>query len=279
MTEAANTLRAAWQFRLSVDYPQQKKEQQGIVSWLLGEDWQRFEYLSPATRAIAYQHLDYRYGILRQRYLDVEPKIAYSRLVQRLRALVIPPRMKSWAAHSCERQQEVAALIYKTISTVLLEASYIKKQKAWIEQCTSSFSLRNALLLASLEEYALQPIGNRPRIVYCTLAVLQQQKQASKDLFCLLSEEMNLAEIDIQAISKQETLDWEQQQTQRIALQQAFERYLTAEVGELATRWLRLHLQGHPQRAIAATLHLTEQQIARLQEEVYHHARQWFNSF
>ena len=61
-----------------------QQTQASIIKWLLGKELERYETLDPNQLAIAKQAIDYRYRILRHRYLGVGPERAYKNLMTRL---------------------------------------------------------------------------------------------------------------------------------------------------------------------------------------------------
>ncbi len=85
MTKLAQDLALSWRSRLTADYPEQSAAyRESIIRWLLGNDLERFEMLNPIELEIALQAMEYRYRILRYRYLGLAPEQAYRNLMQRL---------------------------------------------------------------------------------------------------------------------------------------------------------------------------------------------------
>ncbi len=286
MAKLADELKSTWRARLCKDCPQQNREnRESITCWLLGEDLERFDRLTLRELAIANQAMDYRFRILQQRYLTVEPAAAYRSLIVRLGSVAIQRYSShTWLALSCDRQGSVADAIQGMIQEMLSRDRYIRQQITWIAQCTQDLHLRDALLLASIEEYCLRPLGNQPLLVYHLVNFLCCQTPDSmtevpqRETDSLMSEAVNLAPVDFQAIAEaQQEQNWEQQQRQRVALQQKFERYLTENVGGLAVDWLRLYLLGRSQKAIAQILNLPLKQVSRLREQVTAHAIEVFS--
>lgn len=288
MTKLASQLEQTWRSRLAEDYPQQKPERlQSIVRWLLGEDLERFEDLTPSQTRIARQAMDYRYRILQQRYFGVSPTQAYRNLITRLGSLVmLRNKIRTWVALSRDRQRAVADVIQEVIQEMLNSDRYVQKQIAWIAQCTTEERLRDTLLLTSIEEYCLRPIRNQPLLVYRFVNFLRRSQRGGMtqvpqgDIVRLISEELTLEEsdspvslLDTQAINDwQEAQNWEEKQAQRDHVKREFEKYLEDNISSTAAQWLQLYLQGRSQDAIAKTLGLPIKQVYRLREKVSYHA-------
>ncbi len=141
--------------------------------------------------------MDYRYRILRQRYLDAAPERAYKRLIQRLSSLfLIRNKIRTWIALSRDRQRSVVDVLEEVIQELLQNDTYMQQQMVWISKCTSDSRLRNALLLASTEEYCLRPIRNQPLLSYRFVNYLRRSQRGgmtqvpAKDFIRLVSEEI-----------------------------------------------------------------------------------------
>jgi hypothetical protein len=288
MTQIADELAQSWRSRLIQDDAQQSQaERESIIDWLLGEERSRFETLEPAQLAIAKQAMEYRYRILRERYLGVTPIRAYRHLIDRLGSLVmLRNKIRTWVALSRDRQRAVADVLQEIVQEMLNSDRYMQSQIAWIAQCTPNERLRNSLLLTSLEEYCLRPIRNQPLLVYRFLNFLRRSQRGGmtqvpqKESVRLVSEQIDLDEaegsvslLDDQAIATyQETQAWEEQQTLRLRVQQEFTAYLAEKVGQEAVQWLILYIQGYSQEAIAQRLNLPIKHVYRLREKVGYHA-------
>lgn len=288
MTKLADELEQIWQSRLAKDYPQQDLQtSQSIVCWLLGEDLDRFEEMNSTQLAIAKQAMDYRYRILKQRYLGVKPTQAYRNLINRLGSLMmLRNKIRTWVALSRDRKRAVADVIQEMIQEMLNSDRYIQKQIVWIAQCTRNKSLRDTLLLTSVEEYCLRPVRNQPLLVYRFVNFLRRSQRGGlthvpqKDIVRLISEEVTIKEednsislLDAQAVTDYyQEQDWEEQQVLRLKVQQEFTDYLRENVGEVEAKWLELYLQGRSQDAIASRLNLPVKQVYRIREKVSYHA-------
>lgn len=284
----AEELQQTWRSRLQVGNPNlSSSDRESIVSWLLGEDVQRFEELDPAQVAVAKQAMDYRYRILQQRYLGIQPERAYRQLIQRLSSLfLIRNKIKAWVALSRDRQRTVMDVLQEVIQELMQSDNYMRQQTAWIAQCTNSPRLRNALLLASIEEYCLRPIRNQPLLVYRFVNYLRRSQRGgmtqvpTSELIRLVSEEITPDDadnpvnlLDSQAVTQyQDTQAAEEQQVLRDKVAQEFMAYLVENVEPIAAEWLQLHLKGQSQEAIARTLNLPIKTVYRLREKISYHA-------
>ncbi|MDX2098728.1 MAG: HetZ-related protein 2 [Leptolyngbyaceae cyanobacterium bins.59] len=289
----AEELAKSWQSRLQADLPHQgESAQTSIISWLLGEDLARFDTLSPEQLEIAQQAMDYRYRILQQRYLGMGPDRAYKGLIQRLGGLfLIRNKIRTWVALSRDRQRTVVDVLQEVIQELLQNDRYMQQQMSWISRCTHEPRLRNALLLASTEEYCLRPIRNQPLLVYRFVNYLRRSQRGGMtqvpggDLIRLVSEEIMgedgdsaVSLLDTQAVSQyQEEQAWENQQVLRSKVQREFEAYLVENVDPIAAEWLELYLQGYTQETIASKLNLPIKQIYRLREKISYHAVRVFS--
>ena len=284
----AQKLAQDWKSRLEQDCPNESSStRESVVRWLLGDKPERFDTLNPHQLAIASSAIDFQYRILISRYLSVPPEKAYRNLIGRLGGLVmLRQKIQAWVSLSRDRQRSAVEVLQEVIQEMLNSDRYLQQQVAWIAECTTSRRLRNALLLASTEEYCLRPIRNQPLLVYRFVNYLRRSQRGgltqvpAGDWVRLVSEQVvpddtdePLSLLDEQAMSEyRENLAWEERQAQRQIVQQEFENYLTREVDPLASQWLRLYLQGRSQEAIAEALNVPIKQIYRLREKVSYHA-------
>jgi hypothetical protein len=284
----AEEFETSWTERLQTDLPKHSAAARtSIVKWLLGEDRSRFEDLSPSLRQITDQAMDYRYRILRQRYLDVSQERGYQRLIQRLSSLfLIRNKIKTWISLSRDRQRTVVDVLQEVIQELLQTDTYMQQQMRWIAECTTEPRLRNALLLASVEEYCLRPIRNQPLLAFRFVNYLRRSQRGgmtqvpSGDFIRLVSDEIAPDEsegavslLDTEAVSQyQEVMAAAEQQELRQSVVDSFEAYLEKTVDPMAVQWLRLYLQGQPQEAIAQSLNIPVKQVYRLREKITYHA-------
>lgn len=281
-----------WLGRLQGDCPNQPSAvHSAVVQWLLGDDPARFETMEPTPLAIARQAMDYRYRILLQRYLGLSPERAYRNLLQRLSSLfLIRSKVRTWVALSRDRQRSVMDVLQEIIQELIQSDNYIRQQMQWIAQCSPDSRVRNALTLASVEEYCLRPIRNQPLLVYRFVNYLRRSQRGGMtqvptgELVRLVSEEIApddaenpMSMFDAQAKEMYEAQQaWEEQQAVRDLVKQEFISYLEENVDPLAARWLELHLQGKTQEAIAKSLELPIKQVYRLREKISYHALRVF---
>lgn len=288
----AEELRQNWRSKLQTSgVALSSNDQESVISWLLGEDVGRFEDLPHAQVAVAQQAMDYRFRILQQRYLDVQPERAYKQLIQRLSSLfLIRSRIRTWVALSRDRRRTVMDVLQEVIQELIQSDNYIRQQISWISRCTANPRLRNALMLTSIEEYCLRPIRNQPLLVYRFVNYLRRSQRGGMtqvptgDLIRLVSEEITpddtdnpVSLLDAQAVAQyQDNQAWEEQQALRDKVLQEFLTYLDQEVEPAAAAWLKLHLQGQSQEVIAQRLNLTINQVYRLREKISYHATRVF---
>lgn len=288
MENLAEKLAQVWRTRLEIECPQQSKiTHESIIQWLLGTEQNNFAALTPQQWSIAQRAMNYRYRILKERYLGIPPARCYQNLTGRLGSLVLlRNKIRTWVALSRDRQRAVVDVLQEIIQELLHSDRYIQKQILWIAECTKDGKLRDALLLTTVEEYCLRPIRNQPLIVYRFVNFLRRAQRGGMthipegEIIKLISEEVvgedsdNPMHLwDEQAITLyQEEQSWEQQQVLRLTVQQEFEDYLQEQLGSMAVQWLRLYLQGKTQEAIAQTLNSPIKQIYRLREKISYHA-------
>lgn len=98
----AETISDEWQARLQDELADHSSAtRDSIVRWLIGADSSRLNGLDAMQRQIVEQAMDYRYRILRQRYLGMSPEKAYKGLIQRLSNLfLIRNKIRTWIALS-----------------------------------------------------------------------------------------------------------------------------------------------------------------------------------
>lgn len=289
----AEQLRQDWRSRLQADHPKQSPVvHESIINWLLGESPERLDTLEGGQWVIAQQAMDYRFRILEQRYLSVAQERAYRNLLQRLNGLfLIRSKVRTWVALSRDRQRTVMDVLQEVIQELIHSDSYIRQQMQWIAQCTTDLRLRNALTLASLEEYCLRPIRNQPLLVYRFVNYLRRSQRGGMtqvptgELIRLVSDEIvpddadnPISLVDSQVMTQyQEQQAWEDQQAVRDEVKQEFVQYLRdRDVDPMAVEWLELYLQGKTQDEITQILNRPKKEIYRLREKISYHAMNVF---
>ena len=288
MIKLAADLTQDWRSRLANDCPEQSAAtRESIIRWLIGKDAQRLDELNSNQVEIIQQAMAYRYNILRQRYLGVTPQQAYRQLITRLSSSVLlRNKIRTLVALSRDRQRQVTDVLQEVLQELLQSDRYMQQQMSWIADCTNDVKLRNALLLATMEEYCLRPIRNQPLLVYRFVNYLRRTSRGgvtqvpTSDRVRLVSEELlnddsdrPLSLLDTQVVNEyQDQQALEEQQAQRRSVEQEFVNYLSAQLGAKAVQWLQLYLQGKSQEAIAQRLNLSVQEVYRLREKISYHA-------
>ncbi|WP_373525159.1 HetZ-related protein 2 [Nostoc sp.] len=288
MTKDVEKLALDWRKRLAAECPEQSEvARQSIILWLFGSDSKRFDLFNPKELDIAKQAMEYRWRILRQRYLGLGRERAYRHLLTRLGSLVtLRNKIQTWVALSRDRQRSVMDVLQEVLQELLQSDTYMQQQMADIVKYTTDRRLGDALLFASVEEYCLRPVRNQPLLAYRFVNYLRHTQRGGltqvpgRDLIRLVSEEIltndsdnkvNL--VDSQAIAEyQEAQQLEEQQALRHSVQKEFENYLQQNLGTEAVKWLRLYLQGKSQEEIAYRLNKQIKEIYRLREKISYHA-------
>jgi hypothetical protein len=166
MVTEAEKLIQYWRSRLDAEYPQ-LHDSESIICWLLESYLAQPDKLEFQALDIAAQHIEYRYQILHERYLGQGQESAYRNLIIRLgNALTLESKVQTWVTKSRKHQMRVLDILDEVLQALLQRDSYMHQQITYISQLTTDTQLRNALLLASLEEYCLQPVHNRPLVLY-----------------------------------------------------------------------------------------------------------------
>ena len=286
-SEVVNSLTEFWNKQIANNLPKQSAEtHSAIAQWLIGNP-ERFVEMSPADIKLAKKAMDYRYRIFITRYWGLSPERAYQRMLQKLGGLfLIRSKIRTWIALSRDRKRAVKDVLQEVIQEMLQSDRYMREQTQWIKQCTDRASLRNLLVLATIEEYCLRPIRNQPLLVYRFVNYLRRSQRGgmtqvpSAEIIQLISEEIGmdategtLSLLDFEALDRYEVeQDKVQQQINRQQVKQQFADYLQETLGDTAVQWLELHLQGYAQDSISRQLGLNVRQAYRLREKVSYHA-------
>jgi DNA-binding CsgD family transcriptional regulator len=288
VTNVATGIAEKWQQRLSAECAQHNSAtHNGVVQWLVGADRDRFDEMTPEQMSIAHQAMDYRYRILLQRYLGVPSERAYKNLMQRLGSLaIVREKVRSWLAVSRDRQRTVVDVLQEVVQEMLQGDKYICQQVKWIAECTKNPRLRDALMLATLEEYCLRPIRNQPLLAYRFVNYLRRSQRGGvtnvprEDLIKVVSDsvtdesgESSFNFLDQQVLeAHQEQQDWEETQLLRSRVRDEMLAYLEENLGADAKEWLRLYLIGKTPEEIAQELSMDIKQVYRLREKISYHA-------
>ena len=284
----AQKLADDWRSRWQRECPDRSRgDCESVICWLQGENPERFEELDNKQLEIACQGMDYRWRILRDRYLGTSPAQGYSNLIRRLASLVLlRNKIRTWVALSRDRQRTVLDVLQEVIQELCERDRYMQQQIAWIGRCSQDKRLGNALLLATLEEYCLRPVRNQPLIALRFFNYLRRSQKAGltqvpeAELIRIVSQEITAEDsdgpvslLDNRAIAlSQDAASWQEQLLLRSKVQREFERYLSDNIDPMAARWLRLYLQGLSQDAIAKSLNLPIRQVYRMREKISYHA-------
>lgn len=284
----AETIAQEWRLRLQQRHADQSSAAiDAVVQWLVGEDVERFEHLDTKALKIARQAMEYRYRIFSQRYWTVSGRQGHQNLLKRLNSLfLIRSKVRTWISLSRDRQRSVMDVLQEVIQEMIQSDRHLQQQTSWIRHCTDNSRLRNALMLASIEEYCLRPIRNQPLLVYRFVNYLRRSQRSgltqvpTGDLVRMISDEVTSGDddnaislMDVHVLANyQQQQDWEEQQLARSQVKTHFRAYLECALDKTAARWLDLYLQGHTQDAIAQLLDLDIRQVYRLREKVSYHA-------
>jgi DNA-binding CsgD family transcriptional regulator len=288
VANVAAELTSRWQQKLSVECPQHNSAtHNGVVQWLIGIDRDRYTEMTAEQLAIATQAMDYRYRILLQRYLGVPSEKAYKNLMQRLGSLaIVREKIRSWLSVSRDRQRTVVDVLQEVVQEMLQGDKYIRQQVDWIAQCTKNSRLRDALMLATLEEYCLRPIRNQPLLAYRFVNYLRRSQRGGvtnvprDDLIKVVSDsvtdesgESSFNFLDKQVLeAHQEQQEWEETQLLRARVRDEMLAYLEKNLGTDAKEWLHLYLIGKTPEEIAQQLNMDIKQVYRLREKISYHA-------
>ncbi len=156
-----------WQRRLADECPEQNYAQrETIVRWLIDDiNPEEVDQSKPLT--------EYRYQILRTRYLGVNPEQAYSNLIRHLYHQVFLQRIRTYVSLSRDCHRTVIGILQELVQDLIHRDRYIDTRIKRIAEHTSDRRLRNTLLLVTLEEYCLRRVGKQSLLVYCFYDHLQ----------------------------------------------------------------------------------------------------------
>ncbi len=122
------------------------------------------------------QLINYRYRILKKRYLNKSPQGGYQSLIKRLSLIILKyPPIERKIRHSANHQQFILRLTGQVLEYMLNHEPEVQKTLDWIGQCTHNPDLRAAFVLASLEEYCCQSVNHQPLLLHCLRHFLEEQ--------------------------------------------------------------------------------------------------------
>ncbi len=291
MTKVIDKIATQWEQRIAAECSAQNTvTQASILNWLLGKDGDRLETLAIEQLQIVERAMDYRLRILVQRYLGLPPERAYKNLMQRLGGVVVlREKIRAWLSLSGDRQRTVVDVLQEVIQEMLQADKYIQQQIVWIGECTHNPRLRDTLLFASIEEYCLRPIRDRPLLAHRFINYLRRSQKGGVtnvpqgDLIKLVSDEI-IGDNDstLSLLDKQAQDDYHQRQeleaTQatRDRVKTTLRSYLVDKIGSEAGLWLDLYLQGKTPESISIALKMDIKQVYRLREKINYHSLKVF---
>lgn len=132
MNSWTNQLQSFWESRLLRDNPQITADRRkSLIHWLLGNNLDRLEQLTPQEVVQTNQRIDYRYQILCQRYLNEEPLGAYCHLMSQLGSLsYCCPKLQHWSIRRKESQKTLVLTLQAMIQDILANDHYMQKKLA-----------------------------------------------------------------------------------------------------------------------------------------------------
>lgn len=283
-----------WQTRLEETGSHQSADtRSSILKWLFGPNPERINAMDDHALGLFQRHLEYRYTVLCQRYLNLAPPLAYQRLMRRLiGASFVQQKLRICIEQSRDRQRSLMRALEEVVQEMLEHDTYLKEQCIWTQRCTPSPRLRPLLLFANIEEYALRPIRNQPLIARRMLTYLANAEQGGvtqlpdDGSIYIISDRnpLDIDDLEYQSYFDGPPIDQyedplleEDQHYSRRKVQREFELYLSEELGEIAVNWLRLYLQGYSQEKAAERLGVPLKQLYRLREKISYHAIKVFS--
>ena len=158
-----------WKTGLSADY---RREHHSITAWLEGCPETDHKSLSSEKTT---QLINYRYGILKKRYLNKSFQEGYQSLIKRLSIIILnyPPIERKFK-YSANHQQFIFSLTGQMLDYMLKHDPEVQKTLDWVGKCTHHPNLRAAFVLASLEEYFCQSVNHKPLLIHCLRHFLDQ---------------------------------------------------------------------------------------------------------
>lgn len=194
--QSKSEIEKTWLSRLAEDHLQQsQQEKDSIIQWLLCENETEWNSLTLEQQINHQQFYNDRYQILKQRYLNVTATQAYQNLINRLCSLVVVHQnFQNWLKANREGQRALLKVVQEVIQEMIQTEDYVLQQMKWIAQCTGEQSLRDQLLLASIEEYSLRFVENQPLFLHRLLNYVRRntrQKSVLMLLEPLMLEDVN----------------------------------------------------------------------------------------
>jgi hypothetical protein len=177
MEHTIDRLRAEWQTRLLLAYPQQPSVQMSILNWLIGVDRTYWNMLTDRDLELAKQRVEARFETLTQRYLNFNTAHRYRHLMQRLGTCIVKStEIELPASDDRVRTEMVVDLIEKVLEQMCKTDPYIQSRIQRIGCCTNDLQLHAALLSSDLELYCQQQTGTRLLLVERCRDYLQRDR-------------------------------------------------------------------------------------------------------
>ncbi|ACK72481.1 hypothetical protein PCC7424_4109 [Gloeothece citriformis PCC 7424] len=231
MGKVAKQLKTFWESCLLEQCKLNSTQRRGVIRWLLGENTDQIENLSQEELASAVQGINNRYRILQNHYLGVTPEQAYRHLFNRFgTAMMKYSLVRHWLKASPEHQKIMIKTFEGMIEQILRVDPYLRGSQNKIALCVEDTSLRNALLLTTIEEYCLVSINNHPLLLHLLSHFLhdlrnKQQISLSQNKFLqLLTREIQCQLLHSQSPESNQ-LSYIQQNLGKIAFEQALKNY------------------------------------------------------
>ncbi len=171
-------LQSGWRQRLLQELPQyNRKQRHSIVRWLLDNNHglQRNRQLTGEELTPINSRLEYRYRLLKERYLEMNYTEGYRSLISRLSAVTAQYCSVLLIKNGQESQKVIINLIQQVVQELVKNDPYLQRRFERIAQETSDINLRESLSLATVEEYCLHPIKNKPLFLNCLCQKLYQK--------------------------------------------------------------------------------------------------------
>lgn len=284
-------IKAEWEQRIQIELPNLNRlERASIIEWLLGEDRARLETIDLQQLIQIHKSIDYRFWILTQRYLGRSPNIAYKHLIERLgNAKTVYLLLSSGIAMSRDRHRRIFDVITEIVQDILEKDRNMQRQIAWIDRLTTNPRLKQALTIASIEEYCLRPVNNRSLLAHRCLNYLDREHRFGvtqiprQNYIQVVFEPDESIEgyigsffdsnaiadrVDRQASLESKSLYDEIVSKLRISIADS--------LGVAAGIWIELYLQGKNASEIADILNMDIDRVYRLREKIDYHINQVF---
>lgn len=171
-------LQSTWRQRLLQELPQHdRKQRHSIVRWLLDNNHcgQINRQLTGEELTPIDSRLEYRYRLLKERYLEMDYTEGYRSLISRLSAVTAQYCSVLFNKHGQKFHKVIINLIQQVVQKLVKNDPYLQRRFERIAQETSDINLRESLSLATVEEYCLHPIKNKPLFIHCLCQNIYQQ--------------------------------------------------------------------------------------------------------